>query len=101
MGRILACWAISMFVRAMGLISDSFATGGGECSMAVATPPLTCRIADIRRVDMAQVTGGELLVRTLAAAGVKTAFGLHGAHLETIFQACAAHDIPIIDTRHE
>ncbi|HYK25318.1 MAG TPA: thiamine pyrophosphate-binding protein [Steroidobacteraceae bacterium] len=50
---------------------------------------------------MAQVTGGELLVRTLAAAGVKTAFGLHGAHLETIFQACAAHDIPIIDTRHE
>src|SRR5215469_4834519 len=69
--------------------------------MAVATPPLTCRIADIRRVDMAQVTGGELLVRTLAAAGVRTAFGLHGAHLETIFQACAAHDIPIIDTRHE
>jgi len=50
---------------------------------------------------MAQVTGGELLVRTLAAAGVKTAFGLHGAHLETIFQACAAHGIPIVDTRHE
>ena len=50
---------------------------------------------------MAQVTGGELLVRTLAAAGVETAFGLHGAHLETIFQACAAHRIPIVDTRHE
>ncbi|MGH8326697.1 MAG: thiamine pyrophosphate-binding protein, partial [Steroidobacteraceae bacterium] len=50
---------------------------------------------------MAQVTGGELLVRTLAAAQVEAAFGLHGAHLETIFQACAAHGIPIVDTRHE
>ncbi|MGH8221193.1 MAG: thiamine pyrophosphate-binding protein [Steroidobacteraceae bacterium] len=50
---------------------------------------------------MAQITGGELLVRTLAAAGVESAFGLHGAHLETIFQACAAHRIPIVDTRHE
>jgi acetolactate synthase I/II/III large subunit len=50
---------------------------------------------------MAQLTGGELLVRTLAEAGVQTAFGLHGAHLETIFQACAAHRIPIVDTRHE
>ncbi len=47
------------------------------------------------------VTGGELLVRTLVDAGVKTVFGLHGAHLETLFQACAAHAIPIIDTRHE
>ena len=47
------------------------------------------------------VTGGELLVRTLVGAGVKTVFGLHGAHLETIFQACATHAIPIIDTRHE
>ncbi len=50
---------------------------------------------------MAQVTGGELLVRTLASAGVETVFGLHGAHLETIFQACAARRIPIVDTRHE
>ncbi len=50
---------------------------------------------------MAQITGGELLVRTLARAGVETVFGLHGAHLETIFQACAARRIPIIDTRHE
>ncbi|MGH8151004.1 MAG: thiamine pyrophosphate-binding protein [Steroidobacteraceae bacterium] len=50
---------------------------------------------------MAQVTGGELLVRTLAAAGVETVFGLHGAHLETLFQACAGHGIPIVDTRHE
>lgn len=50
---------------------------------------------------MAQVTGGELLIRTLESAGVETVFGLHGAHLETLFQACAAHGIPIVDTRHE
>jgi len=47
------------------------------------------------------VTGGELLVRTLQQAGVRHVFGLHGAHLETVFQACRGHDIPIIDTRHE
>lgn len=50
---------------------------------------------------MTMVTGGELLVRTLAAADVKHVFGIHGAHLETIFQACRAHDIAIVDTRHE
>lgn len=50
---------------------------------------------------MALVTGGELLVRTLKRAGVEHLFGIHGAHLETIFQACRDHGLPIIDTRHE
>jgi acetolactate synthase-1/2/3 large subunit len=50
---------------------------------------------------MAMVTGGELLVRTLAAVDVKHIFGIHGAHLETIFQGCRAHGIAIVDTRHE
>jgi acetolactate synthase I/II/III large subunit len=50
---------------------------------------------------MAKVTGGELLVRTLIQANVKQIFGLHGAHLETIFQSCLDHKIPILDTRHE
>jgi acetolactate synthase I/II/III large subunit len=50
---------------------------------------------------MAMVTAGELLVRTLVDAEVETVFGLHGAHLETIFQACAAHGVQLIDTRHE
>ena len=50
---------------------------------------------------MAMVTGGELVVRTLVRAGVKQVFGLHGAHLETIFQSCLDHGIPITDTRHE
>ena len=34
-------------------------------------------------------------------AGVTNIFGLHGAHLETIFQSCLDHKIPITDTRHE
>jgi len=50
---------------------------------------------------MPMVTGGELLVRTLLRANVKHIFGLHGAHLETIFQSCLDHHIPITDTRHE
>jgi acetolactate synthase-1/2/3 large subunit len=50
---------------------------------------------------MAMITGGELVVRTLIQANVKSIFGLHGAHLETIFQSCLDHQIPITDTRHE
>jgi acetolactate synthase-1/2/3 large subunit len=50
---------------------------------------------------MAMISGGELLVRTLMRANVKHIFGLHGAHLETIFQSCLDHGIPITDTRHE
>jgi acetolactate synthase-1/2/3 large subunit len=50
---------------------------------------------------MAMITGGELVVRTLIKAGVQNIFGLHGAHLETIFQSCRDHHIPILDTRHE
>lgn len=50
---------------------------------------------------MATITGGELVVRTLQSANVRHVFGLHGAHLETIFQSLARHGVPIIDTRHE
>ncbi|MCM2438739.1 thiamine pyrophosphate-binding protein [Agrobacterium vitis] len=45
--------------------------------------------------------GGSLVVRTLKAAGAKQAFGLHGAHIDAIFQAALDLDFPIIDTRHE
>ena len=47
------------------------------------------------------MTGGELVVRTLRAAGVDRLFGLHGAHIDAIFQACLDAGLPIIDTRHE
>ena len=50
---------------------------------------------------MATVTGGELVVRTLLGANVRHVFGLHGAHLETLFQSLARHGVAIIDTRHE
>src|ERR1019366_5595651 len=50
---------------------------------------------------MGMVTGGELVVGTLRKANVKKIFGLHGAHLETIFQSCLDHPAPIIDPRHE
>ncbi|MGE5721145.1 MAG: thiamine pyrophosphate-binding protein [Sphingomonadales bacterium] len=50
---------------------------------------------------MARISGGELLVRTLINAGVEKIFGLHGAHIDPLFQSCLDHDIPIVDTRHE
>ncbi len=50
---------------------------------------------------MATVKGGELVMRTLARAGVTQAFGIHGAHLETLFQSCLDLGIAITDMRHE
>lgn len=50
---------------------------------------------------MALVTGGELVVRALRTAGVEKLFALHGAHIDSIFQACRKNDLRIVDTRHE
>lgn len=47
------------------------------------------------------VNGGELLVRTLASAGIDTIFTLHGGHLDAIFQAALDEGIRLVDTRHE
>jgi len=47
------------------------------------------------------INGGELVARTLLRAGVKHIFGLHGGHIDPIFQACHDAGIRIIDTRHE
>lgn len=50
---------------------------------------------------MALVSGGELVVRGLRKAGVEKLFGLHGANVDSIFQSCLDHGLPIVDTRHE
>lgn len=50
---------------------------------------------------MAKVTGGEMVVRALRKAGVEKLFALHGAHIDSVFQACLDHGLPIVDTRHE
>ena len=50
---------------------------------------------------MANVDGGELLVRVLEQAGIDTLFTLHGGHLDAILQAARDRDIRLIDTRHE
>jgi acetolactate synthase-1/2/3 large subunit len=50
---------------------------------------------------MASVDGGELFVRMLERAGIDTVFTLHGGHLDAILQAAAAHEIRLIDMRHE
>ena len=50
---------------------------------------------------MAIVDGGELVVRMLEREGVRQVYGLHGGHIDTIFQACLDHGVKIYDTRHE
>jgi acetolactate synthase-1/2/3 large subunit len=50
---------------------------------------------------MARVTAGELIAPTLAKAGVRTVFGLNGAHIQTILEGCLDHGIRLIDVRHE
>jgi len=50
---------------------------------------------------MSTVTGGEVIVKTLLSAGVNTAFGINGAHVDDIYQAALDHGLRIIDTRHE
>lgn len=50
---------------------------------------------------MAHLDGGELLARTLVAAGVRDVFALHGGHLESFFQGCINNGIHLLDTRHE
>ena len=50
---------------------------------------------------MARIDGGEMLVRVLEQAGVRTIFTLHGGHLDAFFQAAVSRDLRLIDTRHE
>jgi len=50
---------------------------------------------------MAQVDGGELLMRVFDRAGIRTIFTLHGGHLDAIYQAARERDVRLVDTRHE
>ncbi len=50
---------------------------------------------------MAEIDGGEMLVRVLQGAGIQLAFTLHGGHLDSIYQAALDRDFRLIDTRHE
>jgi acetolactate synthase-1/2/3 large subunit len=50
---------------------------------------------------MTSLDGGELFVRTLEGAGVRTVFTLHGGHLDAIFQSARDRGLRLVDTRHE
>ena len=47
------------------------------------------------------IEGGELLARTLRAAGVDIVFALHGGHLESFYRGCFNNEIRLVDFRHE
>ena len=50
---------------------------------------------------MADLTGGQLVARTLKQAGVGHVFTLCGGHILPIYDGCLAEGIGIIDARHE
>jgi acetolactate synthase-1/2/3 large subunit len=50
---------------------------------------------------MAQITGGQLVARTLKQIGVTTIFTLSGGHIIDIYNGCVDEGIRIIDVRHE
>jgi len=50
---------------------------------------------------MAQITGGQLVAKTLKQAGVTTIFTLSGVHIIDIYNGCLDMGIRIIDVRHE
>src|SRR6266545_2442449 len=52
-------------------------------------------------VAMADLTGGQLVARTLRGAGVRHVFTLCGGHILPIFDGCLTEDVGIIDVRHE
>lgn len=45
--------------------------------------------------------GGDVLVQALKALGVKEIFSVSGGPLNSIYRACAAHDLSLRHTRHE
>ena len=50
---------------------------------------------------MAEVTGGELVAKTLKEARVGHIFTLCGGHILPIYDGCLTHGIRLIDVRHE
>ncbi|HBH88251.1 MAG TPA: acetolactate synthase, partial [Syntrophaceae bacterium] len=50
---------------------------------------------------MSYITGGQLVAKTLAQAGVTTIFTLSGVHIIDIYNGCLDEGIRIIDVRHE
>src|SRR5262245_47717245 len=50
---------------------------------------------------MAELTGGQLVARTLSQAGVGHLFTLCGGHILPIYDGCLTEGVAIIDVRHE
>src|SRR6058998_2562395 len=50
---------------------------------------------------MAELTGGDLVARVLAQAGVSHVFTLCGGHILPIYDGCLREGIRVIDLRHE
>src|SRR5215472_10305765 len=59
------------------------------------------RGASIMAQHVRMKTGGEIFAETIASAGVRHVFALHGGHLEALLKGCLDNDIQLHDFRHE
>lgn len=50
---------------------------------------------------MADLSGGHLVARTLAQAGVRHIFTLCGGHILPIYDGCITENVAVVDMRHE
>ena len=50
---------------------------------------------------MADLTGGQLVARTLRQAGVRHVFTLCGGHILPIYDGCLTEQVAVVDLRHE
>lgn len=47
------------------------------------------------------LNGGDIAAQALQLNGIRTVFGLHGGHLDSLLFGLVDHDIALIDVRHE
>lgn len=84
----------------IGPVTEPAATTGPETTDPVTAEPATPAAAPVPVPDD-ELTGGEALVRALAAHGVTQAFGIPGTHNLEIYRHLAAYRIDHLNPRHE
>jgi acetolactate synthase I/II/III large subunit len=63
---------------------------------------MTSKEADLdRRLEMTEITGGELLARALQAEGIEFLLGLPSPEVDPLLAQLEAHGIRLVPVRHE
>lgn len=97
---VLALRSQGCLARGSGVSALQIGVHNERATQFSSGDPMSRKIGGQEAVS-SQWAGGALAVRTLSRAKVEVIFGLHGAHVEAIFQGCLDAGIKLVDTRHE